>query len=182
MFGEAVSKNVFIWIPSWSTKLQPSVAATQSAAGIKDLQINSFFDKRRQWIHHFFWLWRMNNRKLSITKIKLPCTTWMQMRTSFYLCLIVFPPCLYICFFFFAIIVQVAREVSSYSILKAIYFKKTLLQNEIFRDNALFFANILLQIHSQRSIPDICQFWYTTELYLFMPVKVHQKVRNFATK
>ena len=62
----------------------------------------------------------------------------------------------------FAIIVQVTREVSSYSILKAIYFKKTLLQNEIFRDNALFFANILLQIHTQRSIPDICQFWYTT--------------------
>ena len=59
---------------------------------------------------------------------------------------------------FFAIILQVAREVSSYSILKAIYFKKTLLQNEIFRDNALFFANILLQIHTQRSIPDICQF------------------------
>ena len=82
----------------------------------------------------------------------------------------------------FAIIVQVAMEVSSYSILKAIYFKKTLLQNEIFRDNALFFANILLQIHSQSSIPDICQFWYTTALYLFMPVKVHQKVRNFATK
>ena len=71
---------------------------------------------------------------------------------------------LFVFLLFLAIIVQVVREVSSYSILKAIYFKKTLLQNEIFRDNALFFANILLQIHTQRSIPDICQFWkkYTT--------------------
>ena len=176
MFGEAVSKNVFIWIPSRSTKLQPSVAATQSAAGIKDLQINSFFDKRRQWIHHFFWLWRMNSRKLSrrsSSRVQHGC----KCRHPFIFVLLCF---LLVCIF--AIIVQVAMEVSSYSILKAIYFKKTLLQNEIFRDNALFFANILLQIHSQRSIPDICQFWYTTALYLFMPVKVHQKVRNFATK
>ena len=178
MFGEAFSKNVFIWIPSWSTKLQPSVAATQSAAGIKDLQINSFFDKRRQWISSDCEGWTIGNylSRRSSSRVQHGC----KCGHPFIFVLLCF---LLVCIFaFFAIIVQVAREVSSYSILKAIYFKKTLLQNEIFRDNALFFANILLQIHSQRSIPDICQFWYTTALYLFRPVKVRQKVRNFATK
>ena len=37
-----------------------------------------------------------------------------------------------------------------------------------------------VRLGQRTSIPGSCQFWYTTALFWF--VKVHQKVRKFATK
>ena len=112
MFGEAVSKNVFIWIPSWSTKLQPSVAATQSAAGIKDLQINSFFDKRRQWISSDCEGWTIGNylSRRSSSRVQHGCKCGHPFIFVF-LCFLV------VCIF--AIIVQVAGGSAATAFLKS---------------------------------------------------------------
>ena len=48
------------------------------------------------------------------------------------------------------------------------------------RASYLIHKNIKMKKVAVESIPDICKFWYTTTLY--WSVKVHQKVREFATK